>query len=177
MRSRSGLRRIEKDLYDADQRSGVTRSAGARRAAALVEMAVRAHTAPNDGRRPQPLVSVLAGVGTMARMCELSTGTVITPGLFAPYLDQSQVQSFVFGDSQYVLGVSKQRTFRGWLRRAIEVRDLHCQHPSGCDEPIAHCDVDHIIPDSDGGETSQENGRLQCPTHNRNHTLHHRASP
>ena len=43
------LRRIERDLYRADQRDGVTRTMGERMAAALVEMAVRCQTVPPTG--------------------------------------------------------------------------------------------------------------------------------
>ncbi len=174
---REALRRIEHDLYRADRRDGVKRSQVARRAAALVEMAVRAHTAPASGRRPEPLVCILAGTETVARLCQLSSGTVVTPGLVVPHLSATEVQSFVFDDAKHLLGVSDQRTFRGWLRRAIQVRDRHCTHPAGCDEPIAHCDVDHIIPVEDGGPTSYENGRLQCTSHNRDKFLHGRAPP
>ena len=53
------------------------------------------------------------------------------------------------------------------VRGAIEVHDLHCQHHSGCDEPIEACDVDHIVPVHQGGVTSQDNGRLMCKYHNR----------
>ena len=60
------------------------------------------------------------------------------------------------------------------LRRAIQVRDRHCQHPSGCDASITHCDVDHRIPHHDGGTTAEANGQLQCEPHNRRSDLHHR---
>ncbi len=174
---RESLRRIEKELYEADQRTGTERSAAARRAAALVEMAIRAASTPPGSQRPEPLVYVLAGTETMARLCELSTGVVVTPGLVVPYLTTADVQAFVFDDANHVLGVSKQRTFTGWLRRAIQVRDRHCTHPAGCDQPIAECDVDHVLPASEGGRTCQENGRLLCTTHNRNEHLRNRAPP
>lgn len=174
---RETLRRIEHDLYEADQRDGTQRSVAARRAAALVEMAVRAASTPPGGQRPEPLVCILAGTDAMARLCELTTGVVLTPGLVAPYLGASDVQAFVFDDAQHVLGVSTQRCFTGWLRRAIQVRDRHCRHPAGCDTPAAECDVDHIVPVAHGGHTRQDNGRLLCPTHNRNQHLRGRAPP
>ena len=52
-------------------------------------------------------------------------------------------------------------------RRAIEVRDRHCQHPSGCDVPAERCQIDHIVPYGEGGLTIQDNGRCYCATHNR----------
>ncbi|MFT3853535.1 MAG: HNH endonuclease signature motif containing protein [Ilumatobacteraceae bacterium] len=53
------------------------------------------------------------------------------------------------------------------LRAVVEVRDRDCQCPSGCDEPIDACDVDHLVPWSHGGVTDQDNGRLLCRSHNR----------
>ena len=65
-------------------------------AAALVEMAVRATTVPAGGRRPEPLICILAGEATVERVCELASGVVIHPGLIVPHLDRSQVQTFIF---------------------------------------------------------------------------------
>jgi len=59
------------------------------------------------------------------------------------------------------------------LRRVIEVRDRRCQHESGCDIPIDGCDVDHTMPDSEGGHTTQDNGKLGCRYHNRTWQVHH----
>ena len=58
------------------------------------------------------------------------------------------------------------RIFTGATRRAIEIRDQQCSHPS-CDRPARWCQVDHITPWSKGGPTTQENGRLLCRFHNR----------
>ena len=58
------------------------------------------------------------------------------------------------------------RLFSGGTRRALEVRDRMCTHPY-CYEPAANCQGDHIEPYAEGGETTQENGRLLCGFHNR----------
>jgi hypothetical protein len=168
------LRRIERELYRQDRRDGVTRSRGERMAAALVELAVRASVAPADGRRPEPLLCILAGEATVEHVCELATGVVINPGLVVPHLGRSQVQTFIFDGADRVIAASPQRTFRGMLRRAIQVRDRHCQHPSGCDAPITHCDVDHRVPHTEGGSTTEANGELECEPHNRKSDLHGR---
>jgi 5-methylcytosine-specific restriction endonuclease McrA len=168
------LRRIERDLYRQDQRHGIVRSPAQRMAAALVEMAVRSHTVPADGRRPEPLLCILAGEATVERLCELATGIVIAPGQIVPHLDRSQVQTFIFDGADQVIAASPQRSFRGMLRRAIQVRDRHCQHPSGCDAPITRCDVDHRIAHRHGGVTAQANAQLECEPHNRKSDLHGR---
>jgi hypothetical protein len=168
------LRRIERDLYRADQRDGLARTITERMAAALVEMAVRAHAAPADGRRPEPLVMILAGETSFDDVCELATGVVISPDLIVPHLACADIQTFIFDGADCVLAASPQRSFRGLLRRAIQVRDRHCQHPSGCDVPITGCDVDHREPHDAGGRTEEANGELQCEAHNRHADLHHR---
>ena len=58
------------------------------------------------------------------------------------------------------------RLFSGATRRAIELRDRECTHPY-CDVPASSCQVDHIVPFTDGGPTIEENGRLLCGFHNR----------
>ena len=172
------LERLMRQLDLADQTAGVTRTAAQRRAAALVEMATRSACTPQGSRRPAPLFTVVLGDDSFAHLCELATGTIIAPGHLVPYMDTAMLETVLFGDPLTAVGVSPQRTFKGRLRRAIEVRQRHCEHPSGCDEPVPRCDVDHITPHAHGGITSQFNGRLECRPHNRDHTLHdHDAEP
>jgi hypothetical protein len=172
------LRRLEHQQRLHDQRHGVSRSPAQRRAAALVEMATRSASTPANSRRPKPLFTVLLGDTTFAHLCELANGTVLTPAQLGPWLDTAELETVLFDGPMTVLGVSRRRSFAGALRRAIEVRDRHCQHPAGCDIPAPDCDIDHIVPRHQGGPTSQFNGRLECTTHNRRHDLHdHHATP
>ena len=167
----SELERLMEKLRLQDQAGSKVRTAGQRRADALLEMAKRSRTASDSGLRPRPLLTVLVGEQTLARVCELATGTVIAPGQVVPLLSEADLERVVFDGPDRVISVSRKRTFTGALRRAIEVRDRRCQHPSGCDEPACRCDVDHIRPHSEGGETSEENGRLGCWPHNRHGDL------
>ena len=175
------LERIERDLFRQDWAAAMTRSGDAptlgdlgrtqpqRWADALVEMAYRSRTAPKDGKRPAPLVSVYVDYETVfGRLCELASGVPITPGQLLPIFTQADIERIVFGPRNRVieLGV-RERFFTGGLRRAIQLRDRHCQFP-GCTEPVDRCEVDHDIDHADGGETTQENGKLLCGTHNRN---------
>ncbi|MFZ1490123.1 MAG: DUF222 domain-containing protein [Ilumatobacteraceae bacterium] len=159
------LQRLERQLLLADKASLTVRTPTQRRAAALVEMAKR--SAASTGGRQRPLVTVLVGEDTLRNMCELSNGTVITPGQAGALLDDAMWESVLFDGPSTVISISNKRRFTATLRRAIEVRDRHCQHLSGCDVTIERCDVDHIVPHRDGGPTSQFNGRLLCPFHNR----------
>ena len=165
---RTALAAIEHELLHTDRRDGATtRTARQRRVDALVEMAQRAAAAPADGLRPRPLFTVLIGDEALRRTCETAHGTVIAPGALMPLLSDAEFERVVYDPPNRRIEVSHRRRFTGALRRVIEVRDRHCQHPSGCDVPAADCDVDHIIPHALGGPTCLTNGRLLCPTHNR----------
>lgn len=164
------LARLERQLYDADQAaSDPGRTPRQRRADALVDMATRSASTPHDAQRPRPLYTIVVGFETFAgRICQLDDNTVIAPGQLLGGLSEADIERVVFDGPELVIGVSERRRFTGALRRAIQVRDRHCQHLSGCDVPAPDCDVDHIVPRSRHGPTSQANGRLLCATHNRN---------
>lgn len=137
--------------------------------ALLVEMAVRATTAPADGKRPAPLVTVVVDLETLAgRVCELASGTVVAPGDIAQLLgrDETLMQRVVFDGPNRIRDISTARSFRGTLRRVLNVVHRRCDHPS-CFVPSHWCQGDHVLPWSEGGPTSQQNGPLGCPFHNR----------
>jgi len=166
------LDRLVGQIALADKKAGIERPTSQRRALALVAMALRSCSAPGSGSMRRPLFSVHIGDGTVANMCELSNGTVIQPAKLAPWIDTALLEVMLFSGKFTVIAASKRRTFTGALRRAIEVRDRHCQHPSGCDTPAEKCDVNHIVAVEHGGKTTQFNGNLECPPHNRLAHLH-----
>ena len=173
--------RLEQELFDGDwkeakERLGrdpeagdLRRTPSQRRVDALVEMAARSRTAPADGIRPRPLFTVLVGYETLhGRICELANGgSVLSPGQLVPWLDQAMVERAVFGPKNRVDVSATARLFTGATRRAVEIRDHDgCTHPY-CFAPASRCQVDHVLPWEHGGLTTQENGRLACPAHNR----------
>jgi hypothetical protein len=175
----SALSRIEQELFDADWSAArakhgdaatvchIARTPAQRRHDALVEMARRAVTAPADGKRPQPLVSVLVGYETFkGRVCELADRIVITPGAVASLLDEALIERVVFDGPSRVMDVGRARRFSGAVRRALDVLDRGCTH-EGCDMPTERCQGDHIQPWSRGGHTDPDNGQLRCAYHNR----------
>lgn len=179
--------RLERELFVVDKRQAVAdhgdawaahmpRTAAQRKADALVLMAERAATAPVPGRAPKPLFTVLVGYETFhGAICELEDGTVVHPSTLLPHLLDAEIERVVFAGPSRVIEVgARTRFFGGGLRRAIQVRDRHCQHPSGCDEPISRSEVDHLVEHEDGGLTTQENGELKCGAHNRHK---HRTKP
>ena len=110
---------------------------------------------------------MLAGDDSLANICELSTGTVLTPGQVLPLLNDCDIERVVFDGPSRVIDVGvRRRFFAGATRRAVEVRDRTCSHPS-CDVPAELCQIDHITPAERGGLTTQANGRAACGTHNR----------
>jgi hypothetical protein len=173
------LGRLEQDLFEADwaeakERLGhdptvfdLARTPAQRRADALVEMAIRSRTAPADGRRPVPLFSALVDFPTLnGRICELANGVVVTPGALVPWLDQAYIERAVYKPDGRIEVSETARFFTGATRRALELRDRRCTHPY-CNEPVERCQADHIVMASQGGPTTQENGRLLCAFHNR----------
>jgi len=173
------LDRLERRLFEADragaaERLGrephltdLARTPAERRADALVEMATRSGTAPHDGRRPAPLFTVLVGWETLhGRICALEDGTVVPPGALLPWLEAADLERAVFTPQNRVEIGARTRLFTGATRRAIEVRDQGCVHPT-CDARPSRCQIDHIQPWALGGPTTQENGRLLCGYHNR----------
>jgi hypothetical protein len=145
------------------------RTARQRRADAAVVMARRARAfRQGKYRLPRPLITVLVGRGTLSRMCELADGTPVSPRQVFPLLAEADIERIIFDGPSRVIDVGvRERFFTGALRRAIEVRDRTCKHPSGCNVPAERCQIDHKIPYAAGGLTIQENGRCECPFHNR----------
>jgi hypothetical protein len=175
----SELERLERELFMADWAKAkdelgrdphldeLCRTSSQRRADALVEMATRSKSMPADGRRPEPLFSVLVGYEELrGRICELANGAVVAPGSLLPWLEEADMERAVFAPGGRVEVSITSRFFTGATRRAIELRDRICQHPY-CDQPVERCQVDHIVEFSKGGLTTQENGRLLCAFHNR----------
>lgn len=172
------LSRLEHRLFAADWSNAKTRlerdplphelarTPAQRRADALLEMAKRSATMPKNGRRPRPLITIAVGAGTFTRMCETRGGTAIHPAAAAALLDDAIIERIVFGEEGRVITASRQRTFTGALRRAIDLRDRECYH-AYCSEPADRCQADHIVPWTHGGATSFENAQLACPFHNR----------
>jgi hypothetical protein len=68
------------------------------------------------------------------------------------------------GRSQLLDLGRRTRTVPDRLRRAITLRDEHCQFP-GCRAPASWCDAHHLLWWTLGGETSLENCALLCRRH------------
>jgi hypothetical protein len=175
-------RLFEQDWAEARERLGdaatpadLRRTAKQRRADALRLMAERSAAKPAEAKEPRVLLHVLAGTDAVQRMCELSDGTILTPGEVLPVLRWADVSRVIFDGPSRVLDVGvRQRLFTGATRTAVELRDLECAHPS-CTVRFERCEIDHIVPWEEGGQTTQDNGKPRCPFHHR--WRHRRTSP
>ncbi len=171
---------IEQELFQADwaearERFGedvrvshLARTPAQRRADAVVEMARRAMALPAGSRLPEPLFSVVVGYETFAgRVCELANRRVVAPADLARWLDEAWVERVVFDGPERVTDVGvRRRLFAGATKRAVQVRDKECFHPT-CDTPAEACEIDHVQPWAAGGPTTEANGRVACGFHNR----------
>jgi hypothetical protein len=179
------LKAIERELFEQDRKEAratlgreplaaeLQRTPAQRRADALTEMAIRSRMKPKDGRRPEPLFTVVLGAEKFQHLCELASRTVITPGSLVPWFDQAWIERMVFGPASRVIDVGVQRRlFEGGTRRAVVVRDENTCFHDLCDDEIEQ--IDHIEPASWGGPTEQGNGRGACAFHNRER---HRRGP
>lgn len=69
-------------------------------------------------------------------------------------------------DGRLVALGTKQRIFNANQRKAIIARDGGCLIP-GCATPPAWCEIHHVLPHSEGGETHTDNGVALCWYHHR----------
>jgi len=145
------------------------RDAPQRRFDALVIMATRSSSLPDDVELKRPLVTVVVNHPHFADICRIEETLIdVNPLELQRILGDFDVERIVFGPDARTVEVGRRtRVFRGALRRAIEVRDMHCQLEPTCRRPANHCQVDHTVEFEDGGETTLDNGRLGCGHHNR----------
>jgi hypothetical protein len=76
-----------------------------------------------------------------------------------------------FNGASMVLDIGSTDDIPGHIRRAVILRDRHCQWPGGCDRPASQCEPHHLRPRADGGATSLQNLHLYCLVHH-HHFIH-----
>jgi hypothetical protein len=183
------FRRIKRELFLLDWEAAkaihgddvsfdrLARTDAQRGADALRVMAERAQMVPGDVsdiHGPRPLITVLVGEDSLRNVCETEAGTVLDPREIIQLLDKAEVERVVFDGPSRVIDVGERRRFfTGATRRAVQVRDRECAHPS-CHEPVTDADIDHILEYGKDGLTVQDNGRVMCKWH---HRWRHRPHP
>ena len=101
---------------------------------------------------------------------ETENGVVLGEDSLGTLFCDCSVSRIVLGPGSEMLDVGrKTRVVPAGLRRAVIARDRHCVWP-GCNRSPRWCDVHHITPWAEGGETEITNLCLLCRYH---HSLTH----
>jgi 5-methylcytosine-specific restriction protein A len=113
------------------------------------------------GRRPQLSVVVgLADLERRARAACLDFGGTLSPASLRMLACDAAVVPVVLGGAGQPLDVGRAtRTIPDGLRRAVAVRDGGCAR---CGRPPSWCEVHHILPWEQGGETKLANLVMLC---------------
>jgi hypothetical protein len=93
------------------------------------------------------------------------------PGGLASFLRRGLLGARLGGPS-LPLDVGVSRDIPAAIRRAVILRDQHCQWTGGCDQPAAASEVHHVTHQADGGTTSVTGTKLYCWFHH--HVVIHR---
>jgi Domain of unknown function (DUF222)/HNH endonuclease len=86
------------------------------------------------------------------------------PTGLAAYL-RSRLLGAPYNSASLPLDVGRARDIPDHIRRAVILRDKHCDWPGGCDVGPAGSEVHHLVPWSEGGTTRLEDLRLYCWFH------------
>jgi len=125
------------------------------------------------GRRPHLNVLVrLEDLENRCRAAMLDFGGTLTPESLRLLACDAAVAPIVMNGKGQPLDVGRiTRTIPDGLRRAVAARaGGSCEHP-GCGRPASWCEIHHIKPWEEGGETALHNCVMVCKVHHR--LLHH----
>ena len=124
------------------------------------------------------MFTVLLGDDSVPRLCELANGAVIAPDRSSPISASAEMETILFDGPFTVIAASPPAASRADFVGRSKSATATANTPPAATSRRRDCDVDHIVPFPDGGETSQFNGRLECRPHNRDATKHdHGAIP
>ena len=121
------------------------------------------------GGGPAPsgvVIHMIAEQATLAGSGEAMASLVDADGLISPELIAELAASARLvplvhpGDAAPEPGYIPSKALDDFVR----CRDLTCRWP-GCDHPAMDCDVDHTIPQAQGGKTHAANLKCYCRTH------------
>jgi len=94
----------------------------------------------------------------------LAADAMSGPDGLAAYLRTRQL-GVPYGGKSLPLDMGRVKGIPDHLRRAVILRDQHCQWPGGCDRPPAGCHVHHVVFRSRGGKTRLKDLILLCAYH------------
>jgi hypothetical protein len=140
-----------------------TRTRAQRRADALVLLCERARG--GDLPMSRPIAGIEAVFDHDGPRCEIAGfGPVALATAERLLCDCALGRVVMKGRSQLLVVGRRTRTVPDRLRRALVLRDEHCQFP-GCRAPASWCDAHHLVWWTKGGETNLDNCALLCRRH------------
>jgi uncharacterized protein DUF222/HNH endonuclease len=86
------------------------------------------------------------------------------PGGLASFLRRRELGARL-GGASLPLDIGYGPDIPAGIRRAVMLRDRHCQWAGGCSQPASMCEVHHLVHLSHGGKTSVKNCILLCHYH------------
>jgi hypothetical protein len=137
----------------------------------ILSAAARVKDAPDlAGASPAIIVTVTQAALDRGRGVGFIDGvdTPVSVQAVERMIDSRGLQTVTLDRAGRVLSLgSTQRCFTPSQRRAITARDGGCVIP-GCTTPAGWCEVHHVIPWREGGDTHTDNGVLLCWGHHQN---------
>jgi hypothetical protein len=124
-----------------------------------------------SGGRPAHL-QITATVETVKAMVGAAAGETeftlpISAGAVQRMACDCAVTRVLLSQESLVMDVGRSsRVVSPALRKALKVRDKHCQWP-GCERDASYCDGHHLVHWIDGGSTDLDNLVLLCRRHHR----------
>lgn len=150
-----------------------SRTAGQRRADALVELASRqlrdGHLPRTHGQRPHLTVTVPEATigGTGAAPGDLAGAGPVSPELVQRLACDAVITHVTVDTAGKPVAVMEaSRVIPAPIRTLLAMRDRGCRFP-GCDRPPEWTDAHHIHPREHNGKTATENLALLCRVHHR----------
>lgn len=162
------------DTMAAPRTNDDERSAAQRQAEALAEVCgyVLDHGEVPDSGGRRPHLNVIIGLDDLecrARAAMLDFGGRLSPEALRMLACDAAVVPIVMNGAGQPLDVGRaRRTIPDGLRRAVAARDRGCAR---CGRPPSWCEIHHLIPWENGGETALGNCVMLCRTCHR--LVHH----
>jgi hypothetical protein len=123
---------------------------------------------PSGLRRP---LSATARIALERTLLAMAIRALSGPNGLAGFL-RTSLLGRPFNGASLILDAGDTDDIPAHIRRAVILRDKHCQWPGGCDQPASRCEPHHQRPRCEGGDTSVENLHLYCFAHH--HVFIHR---
>jgi len=120
------------------------------------------------GSDPDPVLpaEIATAIINGDRFCRTADGTRVNPAEAVARALTDQVRRVVINSARVVIDVGRsQRLFTGSPRLAAMLQGTRC-YWHGCWTPATKCQIDHIKPFREGGETNPPNGQPACGGHN-----------